>query len=293
MSANDDIFRFWQGNEACAYAALNVGCRFFGGYPITPSTEIAELMARELPLVKGTFAQMEDEIASIGSILGASMAGLKSMTATSGPGFSLMQELLGLGCITETPCVIVNVQRGGPSTGLPTQPSQGDVMQARWGTHGDHYVIAISPCTVQETYYATFRCFNLAERFRTPVILLLDEVVGHMREKIRVPRNSEMEIVDRRKPDTPPEEYKHYGPETVCDAPFASFGEGFRFHVESLTHDERGYPTNRPDEALAMLDRQKRKFEDNLDKIIDYDELETGGAEVLIVAYGAVTRTAP
>jgi len=286
------IVRFWQGNEACAYAALNVGCRFFGGYPITPSTEIAELMSRELPLVNGTFIQMEDEIASIGSILGASIAGMKSMTATSGPGFSLMQELLGLGCITEVPCVIVNVQRAGPSTGLPTQPSQGDVMQARWGTHGDHYLIAISPSSVQETYTATFQCFNLAEKYRTPVILLLDEVIGHMREKTVIPHNFEMEIYDRKKPTVPSKDYLHYGADTVCDAPFASFGEGYRYHVESLTHDEKGFPTNKPHEALRMLDRQKSKFEDHLDEIIDFDESGTEDAEVLVVAYGGVARSA-
>jgi len=288
----EKILRFWQGNEACAYAAMNAGCRFFGGYPITPSTEIAELMARELPLVNGTFIQMEDEIASIGSIIGASIAGAKSMTATSGPGFSLMQELLGLACITEVPCVIVDVQRAGPSTGLPTQPSQGDVMQARWGTHGDHYIIAISPCSVQETYTTTFDCFNYAEKFRTPVVLLLDEVVGHMREKIRIPRPAEMTIYDRKKPTVPPEQYLHYGPDTVCDAPFASFGDGYRFHVESLTHDEKGFPTNRPDEAGQMLERQKRKFEDHLDEIIMYDELETDDADILFVAYGGVSRPA-
>jgi len=286
----EKILRFWQGNEACAYAALNAGCRFFGGYPITPSTEIAELMARELPLVNGTFIQMEDEIASIGSIIGASIAGAKSMTATSGPGFSLMQELLGLACITEVPCVIVDVQRAGPSTGLPTQPSQGDVMQARWGTHGDHYVIALSPCSVQETYSTTFDCFNYAEKFRTPVVLLLDEVVGHMREKIRIPRPAEMKIYDRTKPTVPPEEYRHYGPDTVCDAPFASFGDGYRFHVESLTHDERGFPTNRPDEAAQMMERQKGKFENHLDEIVMYDELETDDADILFVAYGGVAR---
>ena len=214
--ANKKIIRFWQGNEACAYAALNAGCRFFGGYPITPSTEVAELMSRELPLVNGTFIQMEDEIASIGSIIGASIAGEKSMTSTSGPGFSLMQELLGLACIAEVPIVIVNVQRAGPSTGLPTQGAQGDVMQARWGTHGDHYIIALSPSSVQESYTQTFDCFNLAEKFRTPVVLLLDEVVGHMREKIVIPRNAEMDIYDRKKPDTPNESYLHFGPDTVC-----------------------------------------------------------------------------
>jgi 2-oxoglutarate ferredoxin oxidoreductase subunit alpha len=288
----EKILRFWQGNEACAYAALNAGCRFFGGYPITPSTEVAELMSRELPLVNGTFIQMEDEIASIGSIIGASIAGVKSMTATSGPGFSLMQELLGLACITEVPCVIVDVQRAGPSTGLPTQPSQGDVMQARWGTHGDHYIIALSPSSVQETYSLTFDCFNLSEMYRTPVVLLLDEVVGHMREKIRIPRPAEMEIYDRQKPTCPPEEYLHYGPDTVCKAPFASFGEGYRFHVESLTHDERGFPTNRPDEAHQMLERQKQKFEAHADEIVQYDELEADDAEVLLVAYGCTARPA-
>ena len=287
-----EIIRFWQGNEACAYGALNAGCRFFGGYPITPSTEIAEIMARELPLVQGTFAQMEDEIASIGSVIGASIAGKKAMTATSGPGFSLMQELLGLACIAEVPCVLVNVQRGGPSTGLPTQPSQGDVMQARWGTHGDHYVIAVSPQSVPETYSAIFECFNLAEKFRTPVVLLMSEIVGHMREKIRIPRISEMEIYDRRKPTVPPEEYSHFGPGTVYDAPIASFGDGYLFHVESLTHDEKGFPTNRPDEAAEMMERQKRKFEDRLDELTHFEEYEMDGAEVVVLAYGGISRSA-
>ncbi len=290
--AEEKILRFWQGNEACAYAAINAGCRFFGGYPITPSTEVAEIMSRELPLVSGTFIQMEDEIAGIGSIIGASIAGARAMTATSGPGFSLMQELLGLACICEVPCVIVDVQRAGPSTGLPTQPSQGDIMQARWGTHGDHYLIAISPQSVQETYTATFECFNLAEKFRTPVLLMLDEVVGHMREKINVPHNVEMEIYERQKPTVPQEEYLHYGPDTVCKAPFASFGEGYRFHVESLTHDEKGFPTNKPHEAVLMLDRQKKKFEDHLEEIYIYDEFETEDADVLVVAYGGVARSA-
>jgi len=290
--AEEKILRFWQGNEACAYAALNAGCRFFGGYPITPSTEVAELMSRELPLVNGTFIQMEDEIAGIGSIIGASIAGAKSMTATSGPGFSLMQELLGLACICEVPCVIVDVQRAGPSTGLPTQPSQGDIMQARWGTHGDHYLIALSPQSVQEAYTATFDCFNLAEKFRTPVLLLLDEVVGHMREKITVPHNTEMEVYERQKPTVPPDEYLHYGPDTVCKAPFASYGQGYRFHVDSLTHDEKGFPSNKPHEAVAMLDRQKKKFEDHLEEIYIYDEFETDDADVLVVAYGGVARSA-
>ena len=199
-----------QGNEAVVEGALRAGCRFFAGYPITPATEIAEIMSVRAPQLDGTFIQMEDEIASLGAVVGASLAGAKSMTATSGPGFSLMQENLGFACIAEVPCVLVNVMRGGPSTGLPTFPAQGDVMQARWGTHGDHPMIVLSASTVKECFDMTIKAFNLSERFRNPVILLLDEVVAHMREKVVLPEEGEVEIFDRVKPKVPPEWYIPY-----------------------------------------------------------------------------------
>ncbi|MGL5317074.1 MAG: 2-oxoacid:acceptor oxidoreductase subunit alpha, partial [Peptostreptococcaceae bacterium] len=202
--------KLMQGNEACVHGAIHAGMKFFAGYPITPSTEIAEISSLMLPRVKGTFIQMEDEIASMSAIIGASIAGKKTMTATSGPGFSLKQEAIGYACITETPCVVVNVQRSGPSTGLPTSPSQGDLMQARWGTHGDHTLIALSPTTVPETYELTIKAFNLAEKYRTPVILLLDEVIGHMREKVDLTALEELEVVNRKRATCSKEEFKAY-----------------------------------------------------------------------------------
>jgi len=202
--------RVLQGNEACAEGALAAGCRFYAGYPITPSSEIAEVLSHRLPAVDGTFIQMEDEIASLGAVIGASLAGAKGMTATSGPGFSLMQEHIGFACMAEAPCVIVNVMRGGPSTGLPTLPSQGDVQQARWGTHGDHPIIALTPWGVEECFDLTLRAFNLSEKYRTPVILLLDEVVAHMRENVVLPGPGDVEVVDRLKPTVPPEWYIPY-----------------------------------------------------------------------------------
>ena len=202
--------RLMQGNRACVEGALAAGMNFYAGYPITPSTEIAEISAERLPMVGGKFIQMEDEIAGISATVGAALSGAKAMTATSGPGFSLKQEGIGYGIITETPCVIVNVQRGGPSTGLPTAPAQGEIMQAKWGTHGDHSIIALYPYSVKEIYDTTIRAFNLAEKYRTPVILLLDEVIGHMREKIELNRNDDIEIINRKGPSCPPEEFKPY-----------------------------------------------------------------------------------
>jgi len=280
------------GNEACGLGALAAGARFFGGYPITPSSEIAEMMSRELPKVGGKFIQMEDEIASIGSIIGASLAGLKSLTATSGPGFSLMQENLGYAAMTEVPCVIINVQRGGPSTGLPTKPSQGDIMQARWGTHGDHPIIALIPNSVLESYYLTIRAFNLSEKYRTPVIVLLDEILGHMREKVEIPEQPDMEIIDRKKPSVPPEEYAPYDDRESDIPPMASLGEGYRFNVTGLTHDIEGFPTSRLDEIDALYARLRRKIEDNRSDIIEVDESQTEDAEIVIFAYGSVARSA-
>ncbi|MGE5541698.1 MAG: 2-oxoacid:acceptor oxidoreductase subunit alpha, partial [Bacillota bacterium] len=237
--------RLMQGNEACVEGALAAGLRFFAGYPITPSTEIAELLAERLPAVGGKFIQMEDEIASMGAVIGASLAGLKSMTATSGPGFSLKQENIGYAALTEVPCVIVDVQRVGPSTGMPTSPAQGDVMQARWGTHGDHPIVVYTPWSVGETYSLTVRCFNTAEELRTPVILLMDEVVGHMRERVMPPAPGELEVVNRRKPAQPPHSgYRPYDPGDGDIPPLAAFGDGYRFHVTGLSHDMSGFPTN-------------------------------------------------
>ncbi len=284
--------RLVQGNEACAIGAIKAGVRFFGGYPITPSTEIAEYMARELPKIGGVFIQMEDELASMGAIIGASLAGLKSMTATSGPGFSLMQENIGFACMIEAPCVIVNVMRGGPSTGLPTKVSQGDVMQARWGTHGDHEIIALCPNSVEETLYMTVRAFNLAEKYRTPVILLLDEVLGHMRENIVIPDDNELEIIDRVQPTVPPEWYKHFEITPTGVSPMAELGSGVRYHVTGLAHDELGFPESKPNAIAAMLDKMRKKIEQHLTDIVDIEVKYMDDATCAIISYGSVSRAA-
>jgi 2-oxoglutarate ferredoxin oxidoreductase subunit alpha len=284
---------FWQGNTAVAMGALAAGCRFFGGYPITPSSEIAEIMAAELPKVGGKFIQMEDEIASIASVIGASIAGLKAMTATSGPGFSLKQENIGFAYMTEVPVVVINVMRGGPSTGLPTKVSQQDVMQARWGTHGDHETVALAPASVQECYELTIEAFNLSERFRQPVILLSDEVVGHMREKIVIPEKGSYNIVDRKRPKEDPEKFVPYKPDPEDDIPpMASFGDGYRWHVTGLTHNQWGFPTNDPDIAEEKILRLMRKVRRFKGEIVKYDTYEVEDAEILVVAYGSVSRTA-
>jgi len=285
--------KLMQGNEACVEGALAAGMTFYAGYPITPSTEIAEGSSQKLPRVGGKFIQMEDEIAGMAAIIGASLTGAKVMTATSGPGFSLKQENIGYAAIAEIPCVIVNVQRSGPSTGLPTSPSQGDVMQARWGTHGDHPVIALSPSSVSETYYLTIRCFNLAEKYRTPVILLLDEVVGHMREKIEIPKSSEIEIYNRLIPVPGDENYLPYRVMEGDLVPrMSAFGDGFRDHVTGLVHDESGFPSNSTEVAQHLITRLMRKVEDNLDDIIDYEEYQTEDAEVIVLSYGGSARSA-
>jgi len=281
-----------QGNEAVAEGALRAGCRFFAGYPITPATEISEVLSVRLPQVNGTFIQMEDEIASLGAVIGASLTGVKSMTATSGPGFSLMQENLGLAIIAEVPCVIVNVMRGGPSTGLPTFPAQGDVMQARWGTHGDHPIIVLSASTVRECYDMTIRAFNLSEKFRTPVILLIDEVVGHMREKMVLDDEEKIEIFNRVKPTMPPEWYIPYEDTPSGVSPMANFGEGYRYHVTGLTHDVRGFPTSRPDEIGPFISRLHRKISSHFSEIQIGEFFQTEDAEITIVAYGCVARSA-
>ncbi len=281
-----------QGNHACALGALAVGCRFFGGYPITPSSEIAEFMARELPKVGGKFIQMEDEIASIAAVIGASVGGLKAMTATSGPGFSLMQENIGYAVMAEIPCVIINVMRAGPSTGLPTSPSQGDVMQARWGTHGDHPIIALAPATVREAFELTVAAFNFAERYRTPVLVLMDEVVAHMREKVDLPDVRPGEIVNREMPTVPPEWYEPFGNPPSDVPPLAPFGEGYRFHITGLFHDPRGFPTSRLDEIQPWIERVFRKLERHLDELCMWEEDGMEDARLLLVAYGSTARSA-
>ncbi len=283
--------KLMQGNEACVEGALAAGMKFFAGYPITPSTEIAELSAQKLPRVGGKFIQMEDEIAGMAATIGGSLAGLKSMTATSGPGFSLKQENIGYAMLTEIPCVIVNVQRGGPSTGLPTAPSQSDVMQAKWGTHGDHPVIALTPSSVRETYDLTIQAFNFAEKYRTPVFLMMDEIIGHMREKIEIPDSSEIEIFDRVTPEESEKEtYKAY--DNSLEVPkMAAFGKGFRFHVTGLMHDEFGFPKNDTTVTEILMDRIMGKIENNLDDIILYDEYYTEDMDLLILSYGGTVRS--
>jgi 2-oxoglutarate/2-oxoacid ferredoxin oxidoreductase subunit alpha len=281
-----------QGNEAIVEGALAAGCRFFAGYPITPATEISEVMSQRLPAAGGTFIQMEDEIASLGAVIGASLAGAKSMTATSGPGFSLMQENLGFACVTEVPCVIVNVMRGGPSTGLPTNVSQGDVMQARWGTHGDHPIIALAVSTTQDCFDITVKAFNLSEKYRTPVIILSDEVVAHTREKIHLPHPGEIEVIDRIRPNTPPEWYIPYEDNSRGVPPMGIFGDGYRYHVTGLIHDLRGFPTQRPDEIVPFMNRLYRKINQNFYDIQIVEEESTADADVIVVAYGSVSRSA-
>jgi 2-oxoglutarate ferredoxin oxidoreductase subunit alpha len=284
---------FALGNEAVAEGALLAGCTFYAGYPITPSTEIMEVMAARLPRMEdGVFIQMEDEIASMGAAIGASLAGRKAMTATSGPGFSLMQEHIGYACMVEAPLVIVNVMRGGPSTGLPTCPAQGDVQMARWGTHGDHPIIVLSASNVQECLEMTVTAFNYAEKYRTPVILLIDEVTAHTREKIIVPHAEELEIISRVEPTVPPEWFKPYA-DTVRGVPaMPAIGSGYRMHVTGLTHDVMGYPTQRPDEVKDMMLRLFRKIDQFYGDIQLTDSFALDDAEVAVIAYGSVARSA-
>ncbi|MBR1859291.1 MAG: 2-oxoacid:acceptor oxidoreductase subunit alpha [Selenomonadaceae bacterium] len=285
--------RLMQGNEAVAEGALLAGVRFFGGYPITPSTEIAEGMAKMLPAVGGTFIQMEEEIASMGVVLGASLAGKKVLTASSGPGISLKQELIGYAAAAEIPVVIVNVQRVGPSTGQPTAPAQGDVMQARWGTHGDHPIIALSPWSVREAFDITIKCVNYAERFRSPVILLMDEIVGHLREKVELPDESELNIYPRREPKiTRAEGYEPYKPDDDLVPNIADFGKGYHIHVTGLIHDETGFPVGSPKVTKDAIERLHQKIEIAIDDIIDIEESFMNDAEYAVVAYGGTARTA-
>ncbi len=281
-----------QGNGACVEGAIYAGMSFYGGYPITPSTEIAEGCARELPKLDRKFIQMEDEIGSIAAIIGASVTGRKVLTGTSGPGYSLMSELLGYAYITETPIVVINVQRGGPSTGLPTKVSQADTMQARWGTHGDYNAIAIAPSTVGECLTETIRAFNLAERFRTPVTVLLDEVMGHMREIITLPEKGEYEVFDRVKPTASPEEFEAFAMTDNFVSPMPSYGEGYRYNVTGLTHDVHGFSTNRTDETIQKLDKLRNKIDLFTDEIFKSRIELAEDADVVFISYGTVSRAA-
>jgi len=285
--------KFLQGNEAIVQGALYAGCTFYAGYPITPSTEVAEHLSVELPKIGGRFIQMEDEIAAMAATIGGSLAGKKSLTATSGPGMSLKLENLGYGYLTEVPCVIVNVMRGGPSTGLPTGPGQSDVMQAKWGTHGDHPAIVLTPHTVPEQLTETVRAFNLAEKYRLPVIILTDEIIGHMREAVEMPAPGDLEVVDRVRPTCDPKDYKPYKPNPETLVPeMADFGSGYRYHVTGLNHLEDGFPSN--DGKLAQADeiRQENKVMKHYDDIVKVEEIDCDDAEVIIFAYGSSGRAA-
>jgi 2-oxoglutarate ferredoxin oxidoreductase subunit alpha len=285
------IKKLMQGNEACAYGALYAGCTFFAGYPITPSTEIAEILSRELPKIGGKWIQMEDEIASIAATIGGSIAGRKSLTATSGPGLSLKQEGLGYACLTEIPCVVINVMRGGPSTGYPTGPSQSDMMQAKWGTHGDHPVITLTPASVPEIFVETVRAFNLAEKYRTPVFVFYDEILGHMREPVEIPASGELEVIDREKVTCKPEDYLPYDTSKKIP-PLAPFGSGYRFHITGLNHKPDGFPTNDSAEIEEGNKRIMRKISDNLGDIAKNEEYLLDDVEVGIFAYGSTARSA-
>lgn len=283
---------FWTGNEMVPRAAIMAGCRFFAGYPITPSSEIAAIAAELLPKYGGTFIQMEDEIAAMGAIIGASLAGAKTITATSGPGFSLKMENLGFACITEVPCVIVNVMRGGPSTGLPTAPAQADLMQAKWGTHGDHPIIVSAPSTLLEVYMEVIRAFNMSEKYRVPVIVLIDEILGHMSEGVVLPEPEEIEIVDRQKPTVPPEEYCTYDTSFGDVPPMAAYFEGYRFHTTGLNHDKTGFPTTNPAVCHADEVRMERKITANIADIESFEEIDTNDADILLVTFGSTARSA-
>ncbi len=283
---------FMNGDIACAEGAIAAGCRFFAGYPITPATEVAERMAERLPQLGGVYIQMEDEIASVNAVLGASWAGVKSMTATSGPGFSLMMENLGLGVMLETPCVVVDVQRAGPSTGLPTLVAQGDMMQARWGSHGSYEIIALVPSSPQEIFDLTITAFNLSEKYRVPVIIMTDEAVGHMSEKVVVRQVAPDELIGRKKPKVPTEKYQPYKPDKDLIPPMAIAGEGYHFHVTGLTHDERGYPAMNAEAQDKLVRRLSDKIRVNRKDIIKFEEVDVEDAKIIVCAYGITARIA-
>jgi len=283
---------FMQGNEAAAHGALYAGCTFFAGYPITPSTEVAEVMSAELPKIGGKFIQMEDEIGAMAALIGASLAGCKALTSTSGPGLSLKQENIGYALITEVPCVIVNVMRGGPSTGMPTGPSQSDIMCAKWGTHGDHATICLVPASVQEIFEETVRAFNLAEKYRMPVHIMPDEIVGHMRERIVFPEPGELEVINRTAPSVPPEQYKPYDTSFGDVPPLAAFGSNYRFHVTGLNKMQDGFPTTKASIVQAEEERQVRKVEANKADIMKWEEYLVDDADIVVVAFGSTSRSA-
>jgi 2-oxoglutarate ferredoxin oxidoreductase subunit alpha len=283
---------FINGDTACAEGAISAGCRFFAGYPITPATEVAERMSTRLPQVGGIYIQMEDELASMNAVLGASWAGVKAMTATSGPGFSLMMENLGLGVMLETPCVLVNIQRAGPSTGLPTSVGQEDMMQARWGSHGSYEIIALAPISPQDIFDLTITAFDLSEKYRVPVLIMSDEVVGHMSEKVVIPHVATESLLNRRRPEVAPEEYLPYKTDVGLVPPMAVAGEGYRFHVTGLTHDERGYPVMTADAQDRLIRRLVDKIRLNRDDIIKYKETQVEDADIIVCAYGITTRIA-
>lgn len=284
--------QFMQGNEACFYAAIDAGATFFAGYPITPSSEIAELASRHLPSVGGVYLQMEDEIGSMAAIIGASASGAKSFTATSGPGFSLMQENIGMAVYGEVPCVVIHVQRNGPSTGLATRPGQGDVMQARWGTHGDHPIIALSPASVQECYDLTLRAFNLSERYRIPVILLGDEIVGHMRESLVIPDILDVERINRKLPSVEPKGYRPFATEEDDIPAIPPFGTEYIVHISSSCHDESGYSHSAPQTADKLVRRLHRKIDRHKEDIVQVEWFGPEKADITLIAFGAVSRTA-
>ncbi len=281
---------YLDGDHAAAEGALAAGCRYFAGYPITPSTEIAERIAARFPLVGGLFVQMEDELASMAAILGGSWAGAKTMSVTSGPGFSLMMENLGLGIMMEVPTVLINVQRGGPSTGLPTLPAQADIMQARWGSHGDYEIIALSPSSPQECFDYTITCFNLAEKYRVPTLLMMDECMGHMTEKVVIPKASEIEITPRKWYKGPVGEYLPYKPDEDMIPWMVKAGDGHRFHTTGLTHDERGYPVMNAECQEECVGRLIRKIRSRVDEIVILEEEHVDGADVVVISYGISSR---
>jgi 2-oxoglutarate ferredoxin oxidoreductase subunit alpha len=283
---------YLDGDFACGEGAMAAGCRFVAGYPITPSTEVVERISRRFPMMGGTFIQMEDELASMAAIIGASWTGTKSMTVTSGPGFSLMMENIGLAAMMETPCVVVNVQRGGPSTGLPTMVGQADVMQARWGSHGDYELISLSPQSPQEAFDLTIEAFDLAETWRLPVMFLMDECVGHMTEKVVIPKAEEIEVVPRKLTDQPPGEFLPYRRNGRAVPEFARAGDGYRFHATGLTHDERGYPVMSATCQAKNVGHLVGKIRDNAERIVRFEEEDTDGADVVVIAYGITARVA-
>lgn len=292
MSNQRGKIEFLQGNDAIVEGALLAGCRFFAGYPITPSSEIMESMATKLPLIGGVFVQMEDELSSIAAAIGASLTGVKAMTATSGPGFSLMQENIGLAIMCEVPIVIVNVMRGGPSTGLPTKASQADIMQAKWGHHGDGEVIALSPWSVQECLDLTIKAFNLAEEYRTPVIILSDAILAHLREVVTIPDPEEIKIVERKYPKVPPEEFVPFKADESLIPPMATLGKGYKIHYTGLSHNERGYPTDDPEDYRKLIERIIAKIRNNIDKIASWDVKFVEDAETVLISYGSSARAA-